>query len=148
MYTPRRRAKHAKKSGPFRRIRLLIAFCFVVAAGLAFGYIFAAYQSLPAVNNNMRPAVSSQVFDIHGRLITTLHSDQTDCQSTSIKYRQIYKTPLLLPKTIDFMTISASTLSASSAQSLRTSPTAALLKGAVPLHSSLLKTRFFHRNKH
>lgn len=76
MYTPRRRAKHAKKSGPFRRIRLLIAFCFVIAAGLAFGYIFAAYQSLPAVNNNMRPAVSSQVFDIHGRLITTLHSDQ------------------------------------------------------------------------
>lgn len=76
MYTPRRRAKHAKKSGHFRRIRLLIAFCFVIAAGLAFGYIFAAYQSLPAVNNNMRPAVSSQVFDIHGRLITTLHSDQ------------------------------------------------------------------------
>jgi len=48
----------------------------VVSAGLGFGYIFAAYQTLPPVSNNMRPAASSQVFDIHGRLITTLHSDQ------------------------------------------------------------------------
>lgn len=76
MYTPRRRAKKAKKAGPLRRIRLFIALCLVVFAGLGFGYIFADYQSLPAVGNNMRPAVSSQVFDSHGRLITTLHSDQ------------------------------------------------------------------------
>lgn len=76
MYTPRRRAKKAKKAGPLRRIRLFIALCLVVFAGLGFGYIFAAYQSLPAVGNNMRPAVSSQVFDSYGRLITTLHSDQ------------------------------------------------------------------------
>mgnify|MGYP001169858145 FL=1 len=76
MYTPRRRAKKAKKAGPLRRIRLFIALCLVVFAGLGFGYIFAAYQSLPAVGNNMWPAVSSQVFDSHGRLITTLHSDQ------------------------------------------------------------------------
>lgn len=76
MYAPRRRAKKAKKAGPLRRIRLFIALCLVVFAGLGFGYIFAAYQSLPAVGNNMRPAVSSQVFDSHGRLITTLHSDQ------------------------------------------------------------------------
>lgn len=76
MYTPRRRAKKAKKAGPLRRIRLFIALCLVVFAGLGFGYIFAAYQSLPAVGNNMLPAVSSQVFDSHGRLITTLHSDQ------------------------------------------------------------------------
>uniref|UniRef100_UPI0040255BB0 transglycosylase domain-containing protein n=1 Tax=Megasphaera micronuciformis TaxID=187326 RepID=UPI0040255BB0 len=40
------------------------------------GYIFAANQSLPEVGNNMRPAVSSQVFDSQGKLITTLHSDQ------------------------------------------------------------------------
>ncbi|WP_301859721.1 transglycosylase domain-containing protein [uncultured Megasphaera sp.] len=76
MYTPRRRAKHAKKTGPLRRLRFLFLLCFVILAGLGFGYIFAAYQSLPTVGNNMRPAVSSQVFDIHGRLITTLHSDQ------------------------------------------------------------------------
>ena len=76
MYTPRRRAKKAKKAGPLRRIRLFIALCLVVFAGLGFGYIFAAYQSLPAVGNNMRPAVSSQVFDSHGRLVTTLRSDQ------------------------------------------------------------------------
>ena len=46
MYTPRRRAKKAKKAGPLRRIRLFIALCLVVFAGLGFGYIFAAYQSL------------------------------------------------------------------------------------------------------
>ncbi|WP_293985916.1 transglycosylase domain-containing protein [Megasphaera sp.] len=76
MYTPRRRAKKAKKAGPLRRIRLFITLCLVVFAGLSVGYIFAAYRSLPAVGNNMRPAVSSQVFDAHGKLITTLHSDQ------------------------------------------------------------------------
>ena len=58
MYTPRRRAKKAKKAGPLRRIRLFIALCLVVFAGLGFGYIFAAYQSLPTVSNSMRPAVS------------------------------------------------------------------------------------------
>ncbi|MGE1062660.1 penicillin-binding protein 1A [Megasphaera paucivorans] len=76
MYTPRRRAKHVKKQGPFKFFRIIIILLVVVSAGLGFGYIFAAYQSLPPVSNNMRPAASSQVFDIHGRLITTLHSDQ------------------------------------------------------------------------
>ena len=76
MYTPRRRAKHAKKRGFFYRFRIFIALVIVILAGLSFGYIFAAYHSLPEVGNNLRPAVSSQVFDIHGRLITTLHSDQ------------------------------------------------------------------------
>lgn len=75
MYTPRRRARHTKK-GPLGRIRLFLALCLVVLAGLGFGYIFAAYQSLPEVGNNMRPAVSSQVYDVNGKLITTLHSDQ------------------------------------------------------------------------
>lgn len=67
MYTPRRRAKHAKHGGPLHRFRMLIVLLIVVMAGLGFGYIFAAYQTLPPVSNNMRPAVSSQVFDRHGR---------------------------------------------------------------------------------
>jgi len=54
----------------------MAALVLVIIAGLMFGYIFAAYQSLPEVGNNMRPAVSSQVFDSQGKLITTLHSDQ------------------------------------------------------------------------
>lgn len=75
MYTPRHRVR-TKKKGPFRSIRVMAALVFVIIAGLMFGYIFAAYQSLPEVGNNMRPAVSSQVFDSQGKLITTLHSDQ------------------------------------------------------------------------
>ena len=75
MYTPRHRVR-TKKKGPFRSIRVMAALVVVIIAGLMFGYIFAAYQSLPEVGNNMRPAVSSQVFDSQGKLITTLHSDQ------------------------------------------------------------------------
>ena len=75
MYTPRHRFR-TKKKGPFRSIRVMAALVLVIIAGLMFGYIFAAYQSLPEVGNNMRPAVSSQVFDSQGKLITTLHSDQ------------------------------------------------------------------------
>ena len=76
MYIPRHRAKRAKKRGPLHSVRVIAALLLVVVAGLMFGYIFAAYQSLPEVGNNMRPAVSSQVFDGQGRLITILHSDQ------------------------------------------------------------------------
>ncbi len=75
MYTPRHRVR-TKKKGPFRSIRVMAALVLVIISGLMFGYIFAAYQSLPEVGNNMRPAVSSQVFDSQGKLITTLHSDQ------------------------------------------------------------------------
>ena len=75
MYTPRHRVR-TKKKGPFRSIRVMAALVLVIIAGLMFGYIFAAYQSLPEVGNNVRPAVSSQVFDSQGKLITTLHSDQ------------------------------------------------------------------------
>ena len=75
MYIPRHRVR-TKKKGPFRSIRVMAALVLVIIAGLMFGYIFAAYQSLPEVGNNMRPAVSSQVFDSQGKLITTLHSDQ------------------------------------------------------------------------
>lgn len=75
MYTPRHRVR-TKKKGPFRSIRVMAALVLVIITGLMFGYIFAAYQSLPEVGNNMRPAVSSQVFDSQGKLITTLHSDQ------------------------------------------------------------------------
>ena len=67
MYTPRRRAKHAKKRGPLHSFRVMAALVLVIIAGLTFGYIFAAYHSLPEVGNNMRPAVSSQVFDSQGK---------------------------------------------------------------------------------
>ena len=67
MYTPRHRVR-TKKKGPFRSIRVMAALVLVIIAGLMFG--------LPEVGNNMRPAVSSQVFDSQGKLITTLHSDQ------------------------------------------------------------------------
>lgn len=76
MYTPRHKAKRVQKKGFFRRLRFLILFCIVVVAGLGFGYIFAAYQTLPPVNHNMRPIASSQLFDIKGRLITTLYSEE------------------------------------------------------------------------
>ena len=76
MYTPRRRAKHVKKPSRFRWIHIVVVLCFVVGAGLGFGYVFAAFHSLPTVGNNMRPAASSQIFDSKGKLITTLHSDE------------------------------------------------------------------------
>lgn len=65
-----------EKRGPLHSFRVMAALVLVIIAGLTFGYIFAAYHSLPEVGNNMRPAVSSQVFDSQGKLITILHSDQ------------------------------------------------------------------------
>ena len=118
MYTPRRRAKHVKKRSSTHFLRVLVALCIVIAAGIGFGYIFAAYQSLPAVGNNMRPAVSSQVFDNKGRLITTLHSDQNRLPIDINKVPQNLQNAFIAAEETAFMTISVLTPSASFVQSL------------------------------
>ena len=74
MYTSRRTRHQAKKKGIKRYIWILIIFIFIILLGAGCGFISATIQSLPEVGNNMRPAASSQIFDVNGKLISTVHS--------------------------------------------------------------------------
>ncbi len=67
-----RRSK--KKRGLKQYLTGLLIFIIIVILGAGCGFIGATLQSLPDIGNNMQPAASSQIFDIHGKLISTVHS--------------------------------------------------------------------------
>jgi penicillin-binding protein 1A len=58
-----------------------LLFCLVVivgicVAGAAAGFLFSVSGNLPDVSQTMRPAASSQIFDVNGKLITTVHAEE------------------------------------------------------------------------
>ena len=77
--TQRRRAptkKTAPKKSSTKRIFWICTLLFVlIAAGAGCGFISATMSSLPDVAN-VQPAASSQIYDVHGNLITTVHSSE------------------------------------------------------------------------
>lgn len=66
-----------RKRSPIRRVFFVIAVIFaIVTAGATAGFIGAAVGKLPDVRATMQPEASSQIFDIKGRLITTVHAEE------------------------------------------------------------------------
>ena len=47
----------------------------LIVAGGGCGFISATLSNLPDVSN-VRPSASSQIYDVHGNLITTVHSTE------------------------------------------------------------------------
>lgn len=68
--TPRQKKKRGFKQYFFG----FLIFILIVILGAGCGFVGATLQSLPDIGNNMQPAASSQIFDIHGKLISTVHS--------------------------------------------------------------------------
>ncbi len=64
-----------KKRSFFRVFSLFTLLLIIIIAGLGFGFIFATMQTLPNVDD-VKPAASSQIYDVHGNLITTIHSTE------------------------------------------------------------------------
>lgn len=66
--TPRSKVKYTKV--------FIIAFIVftVLSAGAGLGFLTASIQTMPGLKGEIRPAASSQIFDINGNLITTVHS--------------------------------------------------------------------------
>lgn len=63
-----------KKKKPIGRLIFICTFLFVIIiAGVGFGFIGATMQDLPNVSD-VKPAASSQIYDIHGDLISNVHS--------------------------------------------------------------------------
>ncbi len=59
-----------------RNLFLGIIIILVIALGAGCGFLGATINNLPDVSQTIRPEASSQVFDIKGRLITTIHAEQ------------------------------------------------------------------------
>lgn len=75
----RRRTRSASKppkGTPMKRLIWIISILFVlIVAGAGCGFLSATMQSLPDVEN-VKPAASSQIYDVHGNLITTVHATE------------------------------------------------------------------------
>ncbi|WP_295236568.1 penicillin-binding protein 1A [Veillonella sp.] len=69
-------AKTPKKKSPVRRFLWIVGILlFLIIAGAGCGFIGATMSDLPEVAN-VKPAASSQVYDVHGNLITTVHATE------------------------------------------------------------------------
>ncbi len=66
----------AKKSKLGRNIFLALMIILIIALGAGCGFLGATINNLPDVSRTIRPEASSQIFDVHGRLITTIHAEQ------------------------------------------------------------------------
>ena len=68
-----RNRRHPKKNT--RRITIIAALVFLVMLmGAGLGFLTASIHTMPNLKGDIRPAVSSQIFDANGNLITTIHS--------------------------------------------------------------------------
>lgn len=68
--TSRRRPK--KNTRAITIIAVLVFLVMLTGAGL--GFLTASIHTMPSLKGEIRPAVSSQIFDVNGKLITTIHS--------------------------------------------------------------------------
>lgn len=68
--------KPPKKKSPLRRFLWIVGILvFLIVAGAGCGFIGATMSDLPDVAN-VKPAASSQIYDVHGNLITTVHATE------------------------------------------------------------------------
>ncbi|MBP2641448.1 MAG: pbpF 2 [Firmicutes bacterium] len=66
---PERRLKNK-----YRNIFLAIIVLGIMAVGAGLGFLTATVQTAPGLKGEIRPAASSQIYDVHGKLITNVHS--------------------------------------------------------------------------
>lgn len=68
--------KPPKKKSPMRRFLWIVGILvFLIIAGAGCGFIGATMSDLPEVAN-VKPAASSQIYDVHGNLIITVHATE------------------------------------------------------------------------
>lgn len=71
-----RRTPPPRKTSPVKKFLWIFILLFIIiTAGAGCGFISATMQNLPDVGT-VKPAASSQIFDVRGNLITTVHSTE------------------------------------------------------------------------
>lgn len=69
---PQEKGKRSLRWG--RLVTIVSVVSFVIFSGIGLGFVTASYNTMPNLQNDIRPAASSQIFDAQGTLITTVHS--------------------------------------------------------------------------
>ena len=82
-----------KKTNPKRLFWICTLLFILIVAGGGCGFISATLSNLPDVSN-VRPSASSQIYDVHGNLITTVHSTENRLPVPLKDVPKIYRMPL------------------------------------------------------
>ena len=68
--------RRSSKNG-ISKITIIVLVVFVVMiTGAGLGFLTASIHTMPSLKDEIRPSASSQIYDINGKLITTIHSEQ------------------------------------------------------------------------
>jgi penicillin-binding protein 1A len=68
---------HPPSKSIYKRLFLISSVVFfVMIVGASIGFLTASVNTMPSLRGEIRPAASSQIFDINGNLITTVHSSE------------------------------------------------------------------------
>jgi len=68
--------RNSKKGGSSKVFLLVIIVFAVMITGIGLGFLTASLNTKPSLANDIRPPASSQIYDINGNLITTIHSTE------------------------------------------------------------------------
>ena len=75
--TSKQAGKQSKRSAKKKYtafITIAIIFFIVMITGAGLGFLTASIHTAPSLSGDFRPAISSQIFDVNGKVITTIHS--------------------------------------------------------------------------
>jgi len=66
--------RHSSKTGNSKIIVIILIVFVVIITGAGLGFLTASIHTMPSLTDEIRPAASSQIYDINGKLISTVHS--------------------------------------------------------------------------
>jgi len=66
--------RRSSKNGNSKIIVIILIVFVVIITGAGLGFLTASIHTMPSLKDEIRPAASSQIYDINGKLITTVHS--------------------------------------------------------------------------
>lgn len=66
--------RHSSKNGNSKIFVIILIVFVVIITGAGLGFLTASIHTMPNLTDEIRPAASSQIYDINGKLISTVHS--------------------------------------------------------------------------
>jgi len=66
--------RRSSKNGNSKIIVIILIVFVVIITGAGLGFLTASIHTMPNLTDEIRPAASSQIYDINGKLISTVHS--------------------------------------------------------------------------
>jgi len=66
--------RRSSKNGNSKIIVIVLIVFVVIITGAGLGFLTASIHTMPSLKDEIRPAASSQIYDVNGKLISTVHS--------------------------------------------------------------------------